>query len=247
MIKKEEVEKIKYVLISISERNKEIKIKEILENSDFHFTPHWNNKAFPNAYDLEIRTDTNIYTKNYSSLELLRLYLQGRLNKATNYLIDKINVIPNYDKLQIVNFKIQPVSTQWEEINFGQEKLIKILNESSDSIDYQSIGNSARILMDKLARQVFIKEKHLNNPENLDLKDGKFKNQLKIYVENELYGKENKELRKLSKSSIDLVLNSIDIMNITTHQLNARKHLAELCIISLISVISIIKTISEIK
>jgi hypothetical protein len=247
MIEKEEADKIRYVLTGISDSNHEIEMKEILEHSVFYFTPHWNNQVFPNAYNLEIRTEANIYTSNYSSISLLQLYLQTRLKSVTNYVVDQIKIIPNYEKLQVLNFKVQPISTKWEEINYGQEKLIKTLNESSDSIDYQGIGNSARILLDKLARQVFVKEKHWVDTENIDLRDGKFKNQLKIYVEIELIGKENKELRKLSKSSIDLVINSIDIMNITTHKLNARKHLAELCVVSLISVISIIKTISEIN
>jgi hypothetical protein len=99
--------------------------------------------------------------------------------------------------------------------------------------------------MDKLSREVFKEELH--KPSNPDIKvhNGNFKNQLHSYIEIELSGKKNKEFRKLAVSAIEFVENAIDLMNSTTHKLNAKEHLAEMSVISTISAVSIVKLIDE--
>ena len=101
--------------------------------------------------------------------------------------------------------------------------------------------------MEKLARQVFDMTKHKPKDEKIQVVNGKYKNQLHTYIDTVLSGDNNKEFRKLAKSSIDFVEDSIDFMNITTHKLDAEKHLAEVCVVSTISAISIIKLISQLK
>lgn len=57
----------------------------------------------------------------------------------------------------------------------------------------------------------------------------------------------NKEFRKFAEVSIELVERAIDVMNTTTHKINADKHLAKVCVISTISAIRIIKLIREVE
>jgi len=115
------------------------------------------------------------------------------------------------------------------------------------AIDFQGIGLISRTIMDKLARQVFDAEKHKPKDEKIQVNNGKFKNQLHSYIDKTLSGDSNKEFRKLARSSIDFVEDSIDFMNITTHKLDAEKHLAEVCAVSTISAISIIKLIGKLN
>ena len=70
---------------------------------------------------------------------------------------------------------------------------------------------------------------------------------MNTYIASELKGKKNKGLRKVAISAIEFVSDSIDLMNSTTHKLNAEKHFAELCVISAISAISIVKIIDELE
>ncbi len=76
---------------------------------------------------------------------------------------------------------------------------------------------------------------------------GYFKNQLHTYIDTVLSGDSNREFRKLAKSSIEFVEDSIDVMNKTTHKLDAEKHLAEVCVIGTISAISIVKLIKQLE
>ncbi len=240
--------KIKYILVQISkQKGDEDYIIELLNHSQFKFEKHWNSQTFPNAYNLEIFITPDVFTKNYSTISDIARITKSRINNSTKLIIDKLNILPDYNKLQLINSQVIPVMTEWQEINSLQQELIESLQRSTTTTNFQNIGNSARIIMDKLARIVFDLEKHKpKDPEKL-VYNGKFKNQLHSYIDAVLPGEKNKEFRKLAKSAIDFVENSCDLMSTTTHKLDAERHLAEVCVISTVSAISIINLIRQLE
>ncbi len=241
------VPKIKHILKQISERKSETYMIEILNHSFFDFERHWNYQTFPNAYNIKIYLTPDVYSKYYELKKGTQDILKRRINDSTELLIDKLELLPDYDKLELVSTEVKPIYTKWEQINSGQQKIIELLERSTESTDYQNIGNSARTLMDKLAREVFNRDLHKADDPTIELNNGKFKNQLNTYIASELKGKKNKGLRKVAISAIEFVSDSIDLMNSTTHKLNAEKHFAELCVTSAISAISIVKIIDELE
>ncbi len=241
------VPKIKYVLRQISEHKSELYLIELINHSIFDFEKHENNAVFPNLYNVKVFLTPDIYSKNYYLKNDIEKIIKKRINDSTELEVPELNLIPDYSKLELLSTEVRPIYTEWEEINYSQQKLIELMERSIDSIDYQSIGTTARTLMDKLSRNVFNPEIHKTNDPNIELANGKFKNQLNAYITTELKGKKNKGLRKVAESSIEFVNNAIDLMNSTTHKLNAERHFAELCVISAISAVSIIKIINELK
>ena len=99
--------------------------------------------------------------------------------------------------------------------------------------------------MEKLADLLFDPEIHIDP--KLDLSKGKFKNQLHAFIQYQLKGKSNEELRKFAKNSVDFSRDAIDVIQKTTHKLDGQGYFAEICAISTISTINLLKTISEIK
>ena len=63
--------------------------------------------------------------------------------------------------------------------------------------------------MDLLAREVFDPQKHISKDPKRELNKGKFKNQLRTYIECELSGSKKKELRILAGNAIEFVCSSI--------------------------------------
>ncbi len=245
MNRNEGIKKIKHVLLEISKQKSEPDIVELLKHSEFIFEDHWNQHSFPNKYNLSINMTPYIFTKYYDTINKYKEILDERMNNSTPLIIGKIEILPDYNKLELINSEIIPIKTRWEEINENQNRLIENLYKSKDSIDYQNLGNTSRTIMNKLAMKVFKEDVH--KPANLDMKvhNGNFKNQLHAYIEAELYGKKNKDFRKLAVSAIEFVENAIDLMNSTTHKLNAKEHFAEMSVISTISAISIVKLIDD--
>ncbi|MBA7523718.1 hypothetical protein ES705_15851 [subsurface metagenome] len=233
--------------MQISKENSEKVLIEILKHSEFLFKNHWNQRSFPNLFNLRIRLTPAIYTKHYNKLGRYQQILNERLNNSSGLMVDKIEILPDYDKLELVNSEIIPVQTKWQEINKYQQRLIENFERSRDSIDFQNLGNTARTIMDKLARKVFDPEKHKPNDPEIKVNNGNFKNQLHTFIDVKLSGSKNKELKKLAESAINFVENAINLMNSTTHKLNAKVHLAEVSVICTISAVSIIKLINELE
>ncbi len=242
------VQKLKYVLKQISKQKGESTLIELIDYSFFEFESYWSYKGSAKDCKLKIFLRSDIYAKNYDFKKDLQEIVKARVNNSTNdFCVILTEILPDYDKLEIISLEIKPVYTEWEEINLNQQKLIETLQRSNDSLDYQAIGNLSRTIMDKLARKVFNPDIHVAEDPSIELHNGKYKNQLNTYIYHGLQGQSNKNLRKLAQSTIEFVGNSIDLMNATTHKLNTEKHFAELCVISALSAINIIKTISDLK
>ena len=247
MSESEGVRKIKHVLMQISKQNSENYLIEILKHCEFIFENHWNQRSFPNLFNLQIKLTPNIYTKHYSIITNVIKILDKRLNDSSGLMIDKITILPDYEKLVIVNSEVIPVQTEWDEINNLQVKLIEDFQTSKDSIDFQNLGNTSRIILDKLARKIFDSAKHKPTNPSIKVSNGYFKNQLHSFIDYKLAGSNNKEFRQFAETAIDFVEKAIDLMNVTTHKLDAKVHIAEVCVISTINAVSIIKIINELK
>jgi hypothetical protein len=241
----EEFEKIIYLVKEISRENGEIQIVEILDNSELDFGQHWSQKNSSIAHSLDINVSPVVFTKRYKDIQNIERKLEILINNISQIYLENVTILPNYNRLEILNSEISSIITVWEDINQLQKKLIEDMKISNQEIDYQNIGNSSRNLMDKLARLVFDPSIHKSEKPNVDLSNGKFKNQFHTYISFSLKGESNKELKKFAESSIEFTEKAIDLMNQTTHKLDVKKHFAEVCVISTISVISLIKAINE--
>lgn len=247
MILEEYIPKLKHILKKISKQNSETELVELLNNCTFELEDHWNQKSFPNAFNLKIHLISVVYTKNYNNIGKYSAILKRRINDSEVILIDKLSIVPDYEKLQIKNSEIYAIVTEWQEINELQIKLLKDYERSNNSDDYRNLGNTSRTIMNKLALIVFNSEIHIPQDPTIKVHNGNFKNQLHTYIDSVLSGAKNKEFRKLAESAIEFVESSVDCMNITTHKLNAESHIAEMCVISTISGVNIIKIVYDLE
>lgn len=254
-MEKEKNDKIMYLLKQLADKNEEKMVLEVLNHSIFEYKfirngGLLNPRKFEgkivqsDLYDVNIYVTPNIFGDHYQFLNLIERDIRKSINNSTGILVDKLKIVADLDKLEVNEIEVTPIETEWEHINNLQKKLISSIDLSKDSVDFQNIGNTSRIIMDKLSRLVFNYDKHISE-ESLDTRNGKFKNQLRIYIKHELGGSENKEFRKVANSAVDLVCSSIDIMNTTTHKLNAEKRFAELCVICTLNVVNIVSIISK--
>lgn len=194
-----------------------------------------------------IKSEPEVYRKYQNNLWHIENSISDKCFQAFGVRPDKIETKIDLDKFHFIENKIIIVQTPWEEINRLQKKLIDDFEHSFDSIDFQNLGNTARNIMSKLAKQVFVAEKHTPSNKKIDISESKFKNQLHSFIDFILKGDKNAEFRKLSEASIEVVERSIDFMNTTTHKSNAERHIGEVCVISTINAISLIKLINELS
>ncbi|WP_299339521.1 hypothetical protein [uncultured Psychroserpens sp.] len=245
------IEKLKYLVVEILKKNNDLVSVNIIQNSGLEVLNKGNtrgNMIYSNHFFYLIFTlNPALYVNHVDELDRISDVIKHYFNKVTDkkkVAIEKVVFKPDYNKIVILNSNISVIETPWEEINTLQEKIIEDMKSADSPTDFQNIGNSARTIMDKLARLVFDPKTHIA-PENVDVRNGKFKNQLHTYIDSVLSGKANKELRLFSTSAIDFTEKSIDLMNKTTHKLDVKKHFGEACVISTINVISLLKAINE--
>lgn len=243
------IEKVKYVVKEICKSNKDFPCVEIIENSEFYVISRTKQHTWdPGEYYIEFKVVPEIYIKYINDIdritEMIRHYFEISTTR-NDVIILNLEVNLDYSKVSILNSEVSFIQTEWEEINEMQKQIIDSMRKAVNSMDFQNIGNTSRTIMDKLARIVFDPQIH-KTTEQIDLSNGKFKNQFRVYIQSVLSGKKNSELRHYSESAIEFTQKSIDLMNQTTHKLDVQKHFAEVCVISTISVISLIKAVSEI-
>jgi hypothetical protein len=240
-------EKIIYLIKEIAKENKFENTLAVLENSDYEFKVHAQSGYSNTFYDVIFKVSPATFVKTNKELASVRNTIKRLIRETTQIYINDIIISPDYDKISVINSEVSIIQTEWDEINGLQAKLVDLFKQSDGSIDYQNIGNSARTLMDKLARIVFDEKIHKPADPKIDVRNGKFKNQLHSYIAVKLSGSKNEDIRSLAKAAVEFMEKSIDLMNVTTHKLDVQKHFAELCIISAINVISVIKSVNEIK
>jgi len=239
------IEKVKYLVKEILKHNNDVSAVKIMDNSVFKYSTRMIHQWSDPEYEIYLYTDPDIYVKYRDNITRISDIIQFYINNSSDLHASFVQIKPNYEKINILSSEILITQTPWEEINKLQSELIQNLKRSCTSIDFQNIGNSSRTIMDKLARMVFDETVHKGLNE-IDVRNGKFKNQLNSFISSSIAGNQNKELRQFSKSSIDFTEKAINLMNQTTHKLDVQKHFAEVCVISTISVISLIKSINQI-
>jgi hypothetical protein len=237
-------DKILYLLKETYKRSEHFLFVEILTFSECVLENGGNAFGMP-LWNLHIHTDYEIYLKYHSQVDSIAKSIKTNIEKISTLKIYTIKILPDYNKIAIINSEIKPVYTEWDEINIGQSKLIDLLKRSADSLDFQNIGNSSRTILQKVANIVFKPEKHTPKDTTIDVSPGKFKNQLHSYIKIELAGNEKKELRHFAEAAINNVEKAIDLANTLTHKLESEKVIAEVCIIGTISAISIVKLIEK--
>ena len=143
----------------------------------------------------------------------------------------------------IINGNPIAAETPWETINTNQMAMIDSLKTARSNQDLQNIGNTGRHILQILATEVFDSEKHNNNPENLELSEGKWKNRLKVYIES--VANANKEIQKIFAAFVDSALTTADLSNKLTHHLKTHRFIAESCVISVIAVVNLVTVIEK--
>ncbi len=201
--------------------------------------------GFSDSMGLFILLDPEIFKKYQGSIKQFENNISSKLSQFTNTHIYKVKTYPDLKRFQILENRIVPINTPWQEINSGQTHLLNLQRTATETIDFQNIGNSSRTLLQKVANIVFNPTKHICSDKNIDLGEAKFKNRLHTYIRSELTGSENKELRDYSYSVITTSEKSVDLANKLTHDLKANRLMSELCVISTVTVISIIKLIEK--
>lgn len=101
----------------------------------------------------------------------------------------------------------QPVSphptTGWAKLDEEIAELRRHFQTARTQQDYRNVGNDCVAVTEALSRQVFDAELHLRDGEPKPPVD-RTKNRIERYIEVELSGPENVDLRKLAKAAIEL-------------------------------------------
>lgn len=94
------INKLKYVLIQISEKNgNENELIEVLSFSEFKFKKHWNSQTFPNAYNIDIKVHPDVFAKHYNNINRYASIIKERINNSTKLIIDVLKILPDYEKI----------------------------------------------------------------------------------------------------------------------------------------------------
>lgn len=203
------------------------------------------NPQYSDPYRFLLVVNPEIYKKYQGYIGQFENSISSKFYQFTRSYITEIKTIPDLNKFQILENRILPIHTPWEEINSGQNHLLNLQRTAKETIDFQNVGNSCRTILQKLANIVFKPTKHISEDNNIDLNEGKYKNRLHSYIRTELSGSNHKELRDYALSVITTAEKSVDLANKLTHDLNATPLMSESCVISTITVISIIKLIEK--
>jgi len=237
-------EKIVFALRNIYKNDFNKKwLSDLVTFATYDFEKHPNSTLPPEmkAFNITMHVDLNIYTKHFHSIKDLAEIIRQDIEKISTIYIGRVKIIPDYDKIEISISEIRPVYTEWEEINSAQLKMIEELKTSSDTFDFQNIGNIARTIFKRLSAFVFISEKHTPTDKTINVSADKYKNRLTQYIKVELSGDSTKDLRHFAEAAINIVDTVIDLTNNVTHKLESEKEIAEICVTSTLSAINIIK------
>lgn len=126
--------------------------------------------------------------------------------------------------------------TGWERVDRAIKEMESRFKVADNEEKYQAIGMIGREILITVAQQVYKKDIH-KSLDGIDISTTDSKRMLEAYLQYEL--KESSEkTRKWARSAVDLG-------NQLTHDRNATKRNAHLCIIAVSSVVSAIKAIND--
>lgn len=126
--------------------------------------------------------------------------------------------------------------TGWERVDRSISEMANRLAVASAEEQYQAIGMLSRETLITIAQQVFDASKH-KTLDGVEASTTDAKRMLEAYLQYELSSSSEKA-RKFAKSAVDF-------SNQLTHDRNATKLDASMCLVAVTSVANLIKTISE--
>lgn len=201
--------------------------------------------SYQTDYNLHLIVDPEIYKNNQDNLRELREGIRKKIISTYDLNINSVKIIPDLVKFKILDNHFVAQNTPWKEINNDQENLLKSLKIAKSEIDFQNIGNSSRIILQKVADIVFDPKIHISDNPDEDLSKGKFKNRLNLFIKTQLAGKEKERIRGYSMSIIESTGKAIDLTNTLTHDLKANSLMAESSVIGVLTTLAIIKLIRK--
>ena len=145
----------------------------------------------------------------------------------------KEDLFINYSKF--LN-ELEIKATGWVKIDKSILEMKNRLDVASTEVQYQTIGMIGRETLITIAQQVFDFNKH-GRLNDVEISKTDVKRMLEVYL--------NYELNELSEKVIKFAKSAVDLSNQLTHDRNATKLEAELCLIAISSVANLIKTIAK--
>ncbi|MBR0190234.1 MAG: hypothetical protein IJQ23_07620 [Clostridia bacterium] len=142
------------------------------------------------------------------------------------------------------SFSVTPIfdeiieKTGWERVDRSIEEMNNRLKVADTSEKYQAIGMLGRETLISIAQQVYIKAKH-PSIDGVDIGATDSKRMFEAYIAYELKT-ESEKIAKYVKSAIDM-------SNQLTHDRNASKRAAGICVLAVSSVASLMKYLKEME
>lgn len=142
------------------------------------------------------------------------------------------------------SFSVMPVFDQnveptgWERVDRSIEEMKSRLKAADTEEKYQAIGMLGRETFISIAQQVFNKENH-PSVDGTDIGPADAKRMLEAFISFELTGESEKVVKH--------VKSAIDMTNQLTHDRNATKRAAGICVLAVSSIANLMKHIKETK
>jgi hypothetical protein len=140
------------------------------------------------------------------------------------------------------SFSVSPIfdksmePTGWERVDRSIEEMRNRLQIADTEEKYQAIGMLGRETLITIAQQVFDKKLHPST-DGTDISSTDAKRMLEAYLSYELKGESEKVVR-FTKAAVDM-------SNQLTHDRNATKRAADICVIAVSMIASLIREIKE--
>lgn len=133
-------------------------------------------------------------------------------------------------------FEQSIVPTGWDRVDRSIEEMKNRLKVADTEEKYQAIGLLGRDTLISIAQQVFVKEKH-PTVDGTDIGPVDAKRMLDAYISFELTEEPEKVVRYVKAA--------VDMSNQLTHDRNATKRAAGICVLAVSSIANLIKHIKE--
>jgi len=140
------------------------------------------------------------------------------------------------------SFSVEPVfekslePTGWERVDRSIEEMNKRLRVADTEEKFQAIGLLGRDTLISIAQQVFVKEKHLSI-DGTDISPTDSKRMLEAYI--------SSEMKMASEKVVKYLKSTVDLSNQLTHDRNATKRDATICVLAISSVANLMRYIKE--
>jgi hypothetical protein len=220
-------------------------VSKFLENSELRITK--NKGAFgATVCHFTFSCSPAILKSSIAFHDFYQSIIKKYLHEYHHYPDVIVELSGRWEELTLTNGTIEPIITQWEEINKLQKEILIQVQTASTILSFKNVGNSCRGLLEKLSDFVFDEKKHKTPDNNRKTDPGMYKNRLWCFITFKLSGLSSYDsLQSYAKSILDSSDKAINLSNDATHSWSADNFLAQSCAISSISIVHIVKLASE--